>query len=139
MTAVTDVGTGSTITFQSGLIAEILDVNWNGMARSSHETSHMGSANNAKTFVPGKLRDPGEIQVEINFDGDANYWLALIQAAETVTLTFPIPSGDVSGPSLAASGFLTNVDVSDPMEDVMTATLTIKLSGDVTQTDSSAV
>jgi hypothetical protein len=119
------VGTGTTITFDTGFFAEILSVNWSGITRPSIDTSHMGTAT-AMTYTPGSLFDPGELQVEIAFvPGTAPPWDSV---AETCTVTWP----DAGTATWAASGFMTEFEVSGALEERLTATGTVKLSGDIT-------
>lgn len=121
------VGTGTTITFDSGFFAEILDVDWSGISREAIETSHMGTTD-ARTFTPGDWIDAGEITVEMAFvPGTEPPWDS---AAETVTVSFPAASST----TWAASGFMTGFQVSSTPEERMTASATIKLSGDITIT-----
>jgi len=124
----TDVGTGSTITFSSGFFGEILSIGWSGISREAIETSHMGTTG-GRTFIPGDLYDPGELSVELNFEATDDVTTPIAAAAETVTVTFP------GSDTWAASGFMTSFEITDPLEDKMTASATIKFSGDITVTD----
>lgn len=117
------VGTGLTVTFSTGFLAEILNGKWTGYERKSIDTSHMGTTT-AMTFTPGSLADPGQLECEILFDAGTKP--PINSAAESVTVTY----SDAS--TWAASGFMTNFDWESPLEDRMTATATIKFSGDVT-------
>jgi hypothetical protein len=54
-----------------------------------------------------------------------------------MTVTFPIPSGGVAGSTFVASGFLTEFEWGVPMEEEMTFSMTVKLTGAITWTDSS--
>lgn len=122
-----DVGTGTAITFDSGFFAEILSVNWSGISRESIDTSHMGTTG-GMTFTPGDLYDPGELQVEMAFvPGTSPPYDG---AAETCTVTWP----DAGAATWAASGFMTGFEVTGPLEERMTATGTVKLSGNITIT-----
>lgn len=130
MAASTQVATGATITFSTGFFAEINNISWSGYSREAIETSHMGTTT-AKTFIPALLADPGELVVDLNLDQDAKP--PLNAAAETVTVT--IPAGETtSQPTWAASGFMTNFEWTGPHEDKLTATATIKFTGDITVT-----
>lgn len=119
------IGTGTTITFDSGFFAEILSIGWSGIARAPISSSHMGTTN-AMTFEPAKLYDPGEIEVEIHFQRSATP--PFLDAAETVTITW------AGGGTWAASGFLTGFEITDEFEDKITARATIKFSGAITVT-----
>lgn len=124
----TDIGTGSTITWSSGKITQITAISWSGWSRGSVNTSHMGTTE-AHTFIPTDLYDPGELTVELNFEPTDDQAVPMVAAAESVTVTFP--GADTWG----CSAFMTGFEFNDPMEDKMTATVTLKFSGDITITD----
>lgn len=130
--AATDVGAGTTLTFSSGFAAEILSVELGGITREPVETTHSGTTT-GKTYIPSAYYDNGELTVELNFDPDDEPPIS--SAAETVTVTCPIPSGGSTGATIAGSGFMTAFSASIPIEDRMTASFTIKFSGDLTWTD----
>lgn len=123
------IGTGSTITFSTGFFAEITAINWSGIERESFETTHMGSTGGYKQFLPGNLVDPGELEVEMFLAPETPP--PITGAAETVTVTMP-SAGPGGTSTWAASGFLTEFEWEDPVEDVMKATATIKFSGAIT-------
>lgn len=120
------LGTGITITFASGFLAEILDVSPPNLSRISVQSSHMLTPDNFHTFLEGKLTDPGELTVEIGFDPA----LAppINDAPETIVITFP----DAGAATQTFIGFMTGFEPSGPLEDRMTATVTIKATGPVT-------
>lgn len=127
-----DQGFATTITFSSGFAAQVRSVQWAGLERVELETTHMTSTNGWKTFIPSDLKDPGTLTVELLFNPSTAP--PITGAAETVTVTFPIPSGGSTAATWAASGFLKTFDVTDPYDDVMTATASLKFSGTVTFT-----
>ena len=122
------IGTGTTVTFQSGLFAEILELEWSGMSRPVYETSNFGTTG-GMTFAAGSTYDPGEISVRYAFDPEIDATTALTAAAETVTVTF---ADAAPASTLAASGVMRDVSISVPLEDRVTANAVIKLSGDIT-------
>ena len=130
--AATDLGAGVAITFSSGFFAEILSVDGPTITRDAVETSH--STTTAKTFLPSKMFDSGELTVEMNFDADAEPPIDG-DAAETCTLTLPTPTGGMTGATIVGSAFMTGYTPSIPIEDRMTATATLKYSGDLTWND----
>jgi len=122
-----DVGTGTTIVFgTSSFSAEVTNLNGTDMARSDVETSHMGTTG-YKTYIPGKLLEGGAVEMEISFDADQIPPLAAV--AETVTVTFPVPTGKASGANVAFSGYINSWSWTDPIEDKMTAEVTVKVDG----------
>jgi len=137
-----DKGTGITVTFgTSAFSQELIDVEWSGISRESIETTHTGVAVAAagkfgnRTFIPGDLVDPGELTLTFNFNPDRNPGVAVVAAGATETITIRwLDSGDVAGATWAGSGFFTSYSVSCAMEEKMTATMTVKLTGNVTVT-----
>lgn len=121
------IGTGTTITFASGFFAEILDVTPPGPERKAIQSTHMGTVD-AHTHVPANLVEWGSLDVEIAFDPLTD--IPIDHAEESITITFP-DSGDTTW---TFAGFMTNFKPKVPLEDRMTATATIKVSGKVTVT-----
>lgn len=122
------LGTGIGITYQSGLLAEILDYSWDGMERAVIETSNFATTG-GRTYMPGTLYDPGTIDVEILFDAEIDPTTALTAAAETVTVTY---SDAAPASTMAASGFMSGLTITGTLEDRVTARASIKLSGAIT-------
>ena len=121
-----DIATGITIVFgTSGCSAEILDVNPPSLSRESVEVTHQGTTG-GKDFIPADLYDAGECSFDVHFNPDTAP--PIDEAAETITITFP------SGATWAFSGFLTGYEPKAPLEDKMTATVTIKVTGEITIT-----
>jgi hypothetical protein len=134
-----DVGTGSSIAFATTVwSAELLSLAWSDITRDTVETTHMGTdatpgttEYGSQTFIPVDIADGGVLTAEVHFNPDAGsaaLKFPIGAVAETITVTFP------NSATWAFSGFCTGVDVSDPMEDVMTATLTIRVTAGVTVT-----
>ena len=122
----TDIGTGTTVTFgTSAFTADVLSVNWDGISREAIQTSHMGTTLD-HTFMPTDLVDNGEISLEIAFVGALNPPIMTNAAAETVTIVW------AGSGTWAASAFATSFSIGAPLEDKMTATLTLKVTGAVT-------
>ena len=119
------IGTGLTVTFQSGLFAEILSVSWSGVSRATIDATHM-LVTGGMEYLAGSLYDPGTLEVELQMDNPDGAWITMMTAAaETVTVTFS------NSNTWIASGFATDFTWTGPLEDRLTATTTLKLSGDV--------
>lgn len=119
-----DIGTGTTIT-GSGQTANVLSISWSGISRPSVDTTHLGTTT-ARTFMPGDLYDPGELTVEFELKANQTWGTTLSAAATTITITFP------DALDWSASGFLTGLEMSVPLEEMMTCTATYKLTGAIT-------
>jgi len=136
---VADIGTGASITFSSSFFAQVTNISWSGISRPAIDASHMGIAAAAagkfgnKLFLAGELVDPGELSVDMHFNPILDPPIA--SAAEPTTLTFPKFGSDSTSTSYAGSGFLTQWEFTVPMEELMTASATIKFSGNITITD----
>ena len=132
-------GTGTTIVFATtGFTSELLNLDLGGTSRESIETTHMGTPVSSapgfgsRTYIPGCLSDPGEITLELHLDPDKTP--PIDAEPETVTITFPLVSGDTTSPIWNATAFCNGADAAVPLEDKMTQTITLKVSGKITIT-----
>ena len=129
------VGTGTQVTFEtSGFTAQIITISWTGMARASLSATHMqspipgaGEIGGAQ-FFPPKLADLGELRLEVNFDPD-NSVPPLNGPIEPIIITWPLIDGDLTASHWDAEGFVTGFEVTDNVEEIIRATITVKLSG----------
>jgi hypothetical protein len=122
-----DQGYSTTITFSTGFCAEVLSVTWDGLERAAIDTTHMTSSSGWMTAIPSDLKNPGQLTVELLANPSTSPPIS--SSAETITVTFPIPSGGVSAASWACSGFMISYTLNDPHDDRMTATAVIKFTG----------
>ncbi|MBE3118841.1 MAG: hypothetical protein IMZ50_08815 [Candidatus Atribacteria bacterium] len=121
-----DITTGTTITFAtSAFTAEIASVNGPDYSRESINTSHLGTTT-AHTFIPADLYDAGSLSLSIHYNPDTT--VPINSAPETITVTYP------AGATVSFSGFMTGHNATGPLEDKMTADVTIKITGAVTRT-----
>ena len=129
-----DIGTGATLAFgTSTFTPQISEMSWGGIDREMVESTHLGSSN-ARTYLPGDLYDPGELNLSIFYEPGMDP--PVNAALETITLTFPLntASGQASAATLAGSGALTSFSFSVPLEDMITADCSFKFSGVLTWT-----
>lgn len=128
-----DIGTGTTLTL-SGVTYLVKGMSFSGASRESIETTHLGTTPTtsggfgSKTFIPGDLSDPGEMQLDILFDPAITP--AIDSAAATATLTFAESGAAVWSFSCFVTGFTATV----PLEALMEGTLTLKISGEISIT-----
>jgi len=122
-------GTGTTITWETGFLAEVIDLTPPGATREMIKTSHMETLR-AHTYIVGQLIDWGEMVVEVAFDP------GLTPPIESVfsTAIVNFPDGEIWTMCAAMSGYTPRA----PMEERMTATCTLKISGWVTQNEDSS-
>lgn len=119
------VSTGIAITFQSGFFAEIIDVTPPDMSRVSIPTSHMETPSSAHTFKPGKLIDNGSLTVDIAFEPGTEP--PIDEDASEVVITF----ADSGASTMTFDGFMTGGSPAAPLEDRMTMSVTIKVTGPI--------
>lgn len=120
------LGTGASIGNGGGWTGDVTSISWDGIERASIATSTLGTTD-AMTYIPGDLYDAGEITVEGQHDA-AGGAPPIGGADATWTLTF----SDAS--TLAASGFVTGYSITNALEEVVTFSMTIKLTGALTAT-----
>ncbi len=119
-----DLGHGAAITFASGFLAPITNINWSGMSRTAVDTTTF-STTGGKTKIPSDTYDPGTLSVTMQTPASGN--IPLASAAETVTLTFPDGNNTIS-----ASGFMTGFTITLEDEGVITSEAEVTLSGNIT-------
>lgn len=119
-----DVGTGASITFQSGFFGKILNIEWSGISREAVKITAFDDT--IDQYIPGDLYDPGELSVDTLADVTALPPIA--QIAEEITLAFGAASADSDW---TATGFMTEHAVVLPLEDKIVATSKIKFTGTI--------
>lgn len=129
--ALVGLGTGATLTF-SGLTMNLLSIDLSGITRPSVKTSHLGTST-WDTFLPGDLTDPGTITVEVQLDPTLHDDLPLNSDPATATITIPA-IGAVTGGVFSASAFIVDSSFKFPLEEVMTGTISLKLTSTLTRT-----
>ena len=118
------IATGVTITFAtSAWSANLMSVTHSGNGREAIKTSYQGTTT-VDTFVPSKLRDPGSWEIEVQYDPLEDP--PLDAAAETITVAWP------DGEEEAFTGFVTGFEKSGTLDEMVMATMTIKVSGAIT-------
>jgi len=127
-----ELGTGTTITFDSGFFAEILSVSASGMSRASIDVTHMGTTV-AKEFTPGVLIDNGSIDIEIAFDPGTPPAIIDAVANPVVFGSCVIAFGNEAVKNtITGDAFMTDFTYSAQLEEKMTASATLKWAGTVT-------
>lgn len=120
-------GYGVAITFDSGFFGWITSVDWNGIERNALDVTNDASPSGFEQFIPSSLKSAGELEVDI-------LWNPLVtppigNAAETITVTWPVPIGGSTSATWSCSGFMTKMGVAAPIKDKITAKCTIKFTG----------
>jgi predicted secreted protein len=131
----TTLGWLSTLPATYTLIAEVRNVGGPGFTRDSVERTHLGSTGGYREFFPG-LRDGGEIEFELNLDFEQashSPSTGLFSTYEddtihTFQLTFP------DGTICEFDGFITDFEFDIPLDDLITSSVTLKITGAPTWT-----
>ena len=132
-------GHGATFSLGGTTVGNIISIGGPDISRDALDVSTMDSTSKAREFIPGML-DSGEITIEVNYDGTAagtgNFLSEqMTTTAQTMTLVLPA-QGTHGTSSWAISGFMTGLGNAVPFDDKVTQSITIKLSGLYTYTDS---
>jgi uncharacterized membrane protein len=126
-----DIGQGTFVTFGTALATtngyKITGVNHGGISRAVAESTHMQST--AKEFVASAIYDPGELSVEVLFDPTVKPTADMTNVATNQVVNVFWANGGTATTLWSAFGFATGFEAGAQMEDVMSGTLTIKLSG----------
>ncbi len=122
------IGTGTIIKFNAVPIGEVLDVTPPNITRGAVETSHM-TTDEYHTHMPTVLLEGGDVSFEVAHDPNYDFNAAFALKAKTLLIEMP----ESSDKDISCSAFLTGFEPGIPFEDRMTATLTFKVTGKVTQ------
>lgn len=126
------IGTGTTVTFgTSGFSAELLGIDHGDIARPKIDTTHYGST--GRTARPGKLVDPGEVELELAFDPADRPPVSA--DPEVITIQMPPEAGEITGAKLEGTGFISGWKFGLPLEERNTGSATVVWSGAPTWTD----
>jgi hypothetical protein len=135
-------GASAALTTATTLITEFEEFSWSGMERNAVETTHLGSTNGHKTYIPGDIIDNGELTITGKYSTQLNYETLFRSTGKCDTLTVTFPKRAVScGASLpttaataAWSVVLTKFEPMFTNDEVMKARFTFKVTGSATLT-----
>jgi hypothetical protein len=130
-----DIGQGTFVTFGSivGSAATqyaVNSVSLGGVSRDVVDASHLLTSG-GKEFIGSEYYDPGELTLEIHHDPSLNpiNLLTNVSTAQAVSIIFA--NGGTTTAKWSAYGFASAFEASAPKDDMMTGSLTIKLSGNL--------
>lgn len=130
-----DIGQGTYVTFGTivGSAATQYKVNsvaLGGVSRDVVDASHLLTSG-GKEFIGSEYYDPGELTLEIHHDPSLNPVNLLTNVGTAQVCTIIFANGGTSTAKWSAYGFASAFDASAPKDDMMTGSLTIKLSGNL--------
>jgi hypothetical protein len=120
-----NTGTGTTITFSSGFVANVRSLQRAGVSRAVIETTGLATAD-ARTFMGGDLIDNGTMQITMAYLPATAP--PMTGAATAFTLTYP------AGTTEAGNCFLSDWSAEIPIDELMTISCTLRITGPVTRT-----
>lgn len=118
----TDADNPTTYTY----LGEVKSITLPSETTDSVDATHMQSPNRTREFVEG-LSDPGDFSFDMNLVPGSATDVALMAAKgkrKLIRITFP------NGRQLLFFGFRTGYEKTAPLDDVMSATVTFKVSGE---------
>ena len=122
-------GTGATVKFDGTTIAlGILSISLGGMSRPAIDITTLASGSE-RDAMAGNLVDPGELVLELLLDAEIGTAATAPEFLDTASGAVIITMPGAGNDTITAAGICTGLDMSIPLEDRMTATMTIKLHG----------
>lgn len=121
LTFVTSDFSGNTTSLQSSIKVELLEISPNLWNFESLETTQL-SSQNARSYIPSDLFDPGTISATYHFDPSVDPSPAT--GVQSHVITWP------DGTTYTVDGFMTSFAPTANF-DIMTTTMEIKLTGDI--------
>ena len=117
----------TTITFAtSSFAANLIGLSGPSQTREAIESTVM-STTTAKTYIVATLKDAGEVDIEFEYAGSDTPPIGAV--AETITIDW---GGVGVGHMTVFTGFMTGHNPTSAMGERMTASATLKISGDIT-------
>lgn len=126
---------GGTIAFGTSTVlsVDILSGSRSGVTVDDIETSHSTTSGDVKTYMPADLIEGGTYDFEVAFSPDDDVD-ALAGVVNSITVTYPVPSGLSTGATKVFSGYINGFDEALPIDDRMTASISIKVADDPVST-----
>ena len=127
-------GQGIAIAFgTTSFAASLHSVSGTERSRAVVDTSHLGLAADAEmTSLPGDLLEAGGFTATFEWNPSFSTMPPITSAPETITITYPLRSGESSNATLAGTGYMIRVkngDVARNTTDVMVGEYEIKWDG----------
>jgi hypothetical protein len=128
-----DIADGATVSFGSVFSSlNLASISHSGVSRNTVDASHLGTAR-GKDFLASSMYDPGEMSCEVHFDPSLRTTIvnAMTNDSTAQALSITYPNGGTATYVWSAYGYLTGFEVTATKEELMTATATVKLSGNI--------
>jgi hypothetical protein len=119
----------------SGVIFEIIKLDWTGIKREAIEVTNMnvlpttGTGFGNKMFIPSAYVDPGMLKLQILHDPTQQIPITDPSDSGPVAITIKIGPSSSTQESFNGLGFVTDYDIDGPLDGkAMTATVSVKLT-----------
>lgn len=129
---------GTTITKDGVEIAEVTNIGGPKLARDTLEATHHKSPGMWREFIKG-LKDAGEVSLDLNFmpfntTHNASLTTGILAdfADDTTVSAWVLTFPDAGGTQWSFDGIVTGFEPSSPFDDKLTASVTIKVTGQPT-------
>lgn len=123
-------GNGSSGTETYTAIAEVNSISGPNKSRDTIDVTSLDSSGGYREFIGG-FRDGGEVSLEMNFTLDT-YNTLNDDFEDEASHNYQIVFGDTGATTFQFAGYVTAIGSNVPMDDKVTASITIKISGQVT-------
>ena len=132
-----DVGQGSYVKFgtvmgsNAGSHFRVIDFDWDGIKRDDPvDISHLLSV--SREFVASPTYDPGEVSLNVQYDPSLDIISAIASAATNTVVTMYFANGGTALYGYSAFAQVQGISgIKVARDDMMTGTITIKLSGTI--------
>ncbi len=130
-----DIGQGTYVTFgtivgSAATCYKVNSVSLGGVSRDVVDASHLLTSG-GKEFIASEYYDPGELSLEIHHDPSLNPVALLTNVGTAQVVNIIFANGGTSTAKWSSYGFASGFEASAPKDDMMTGTLTVKLSGNL--------
>ena len=128
-----DIADGATVSFGSVFSSlNLASISHSGVSRNTVDASHLGTSG-GKDFLASSMYDPGEMSCEVHFDPSLRSTIlnAMTNDSTAQALSITYPNGGTATYAWSAYGYLTGFEITANKEELMTATATVKLSGNI--------
>ena len=130
-----DIGQGTFVTFgtivgSAATCYKVNSVSLGGVSRDVVDASHLLTSG-GKEFIASEYYDPGELSLEIHHDPSLNPVALLTNVGTAQVVNIIFANGGTSTAKWSSYGFASGFEASAPKDDMMTGTLTVKLSGNL--------
>jgi hypothetical protein len=110
-------------------LLEVKSISGPSMSAETIDVTHMTSPNNTREFL-ASLIDPGELTFDVNFlPGNTGHQTLLEDMRDSVKSNYKLIFTDSPATTWSFTGYVTGVDVNAALDDVLSASITIKITG----------